>query len=335
MSVSKEELQQIPHLNVAVLGDRVVNLMALWDGERWHSWVPVGNKVVKMQMVDVSQGLYLAKAAVRPADLFIPFVDVMWQRASWPEIVPLLSAICDDFRNMGTSIAKLRHVFQTRHLLAAGAAREFAATELEYLVILARTIFDLLQEMMSKIWHQRIRLNNPAAEALRKERKLPETFSSLCLEEKRRIRTAEEIETRFALPRVMAEQYAAAAPFFFKLRRVRDGIVHSGRAFDLIFETERGFCVSPKSAPFSDFKWQTHHSYNENLVSLLPWVSKMILQTIGTCTALMSAFASLISLPEELAPGYRVFVRGPNNDSLIEVLKIQDGASPWWGPSVS
>ena len=72
MSVSKEELQQIPHLNVAVLGDRVVNLMALWDGERWHSWVPVGNKVVKMQMVDVSQCLYLAKAAVRPANLFIP-----------------------------------------------------------------------------------------------------------------------------------------------------------------------------------------------------------------------------------------------------------------------
>lgn len=123
MSIPKQELQQIPHLNAEALGDRVVNLMALWDGERWHSWVPVGDKVVKIQMVDVSEGLYLAKAAVGPADLFIPFVDLMWQRASWPEIVPLLSAICDDFRNMGTSIAKLRHVFQTRHLLASGAAR--------------------------------------------------------------------------------------------------------------------------------------------------------------------------------------------------------------------
>lgn len=188
---------------------------------------------------------------------------------------------------------------------------------------------------MSKIWHQRVCLNDQVAETLRKQRKLPDTFSSLCLEEKRRVRTAEEIESRFGLPREMAEQYAAAAPFFFDLRKIRDGIVHGGREFDLIFETERGFCVSPKSAPFSAFQWQTHHSYNENLVSLLPWLSHIILQTIGTCTALMSAFASLISLPEELAPGYRVFVRGPNNDALIQALEIQHGASPWWGPSGS
>jgi plasmid maintenance system killer protein len=39
MPVSKEELRQIPHLNVEALGDRTVNLMSLWDGEQWHSWV--------------------------------------------------------------------------------------------------------------------------------------------------------------------------------------------------------------------------------------------------------------------------------------------------------
>jgi hypothetical protein len=163
MAVPKEELQQVPHLNLGPLGDRVVNLMSLWDGEHWHSWVPIGDKVMKLQVVDVAEGLYLARPAARHSDLFIPFVDLMWQRASWPEIVPLLTAICDDFRNMGTSIAKLRHIFNTCQMLPAGAAREFASTELEYLVILSRAQFDLLQEMMAKIWHQRVRLNDPTA----------------------------------------------------------------------------------------------------------------------------------------------------------------------------
>jgi hypothetical protein len=217
-------------------------------------------------------------------------------------------------------------------LLPTGAAGAFASTELEYIVILARTTFDLLQEMMAKIWDQRVRLNDPTAEAIRKRRKLRDKFSDLCLEEKRRPRTAAEIETRFALPRAMAEQYAVAGDFFFELRNVRDGIVHSGKDFDLIFETERGFCVSPRTPPFSAFNWQSQYTYNENLVSVLPWLSNIILRTIGTCTGLMNAFASLIPLPEQLAPGYRVFVRGPNNEALIEVLEIHNGTSPWWGP---
>jgi hypothetical protein len=334
MPVSKEELRQIPHLNVEALGDRTVNLMSLWDGEQWHSWVPVGEKIIKLQIVDVTEGDYLAKIPAHESDLFIPFVDLMWQRASWPEIVPLITAICDDFRNMGTAIAKLKHVFTTSHLLPRGAARTFASTELEYLVILARTIFDLLQEMIAKIWDKRVRLMNPIAESIRKKRKLPSRFSTLCLkDEKRTVRTAEEIEERFGLPRKMAEQYEAGGSFFLELRRIRDGVVHSGNNFNPIFDTERGFCVNPKTPPFNTFNWQSQHRYNENLVSLPPWLSNMVLRTIGTCTGLMAAFASLIPLPEELTPGNRVFVRGPNNNALIEVLDVQNGKLPWWGNS--
>lgn len=33
---------------------------------------------------------------------------------------------------------------------------------------------------------------------------------------------------------------------------------------------------------------------------------------------------------DELAPGYRVFVRGPHNDALVWVLSVSKGGSPWW-----
>jgi hypothetical protein len=99
-----------------------------------------------------------------------------------------------------------------------------------------------------------------------------------------------------------------------------------------IFDTERGFCIDPKLPPFSSFEgWCPEHYNNENLTSVLPWIANMILQAINACNSLMTTFASIIQLPPEIAPGYHVFVRGPHNEALAEVLEIHSGATPWWG----
>lgn len=129
----------------------------------------------------------------------------------------------------------------------------------------------------------------------------------------------------------MCEEYANIAPFFFQLRNVRDNVVHGVAGVGVIFETERGFCVNPKAAPFSSFDgWRTDHYYSENLASLLPWVASTIVQTIDACGSLMDTFASVIQLPPEIAPGYRVFVRGPHTEALAELLQVHAGTSPWW-----
>ena len=57
----------------------------------------------------------------------------------------------------------------------------------------------------------------------------------------------------------------------------------------------------------------------------------MILGTIDACNCLVSAFASVIQFPPEIAPGYRVYVRGPQNDALLEVLRVHAGGAPGWG----
>ena len=177
-----------------------------------------------------------------------------------------------------------------------------------------------------------MRLLDETAEADRRRCNLPETFSKLVLLEKGRPRTASEIEARYRLPRLLAEQYASVAPFFSQLRHTRDAIIHGGCDLGLVFDTERGFCIDPKRAPFSSFRdWQPEHHYNENLVSVLPWIADMILSTIQACNALMEAFASAIRFPPEIAPGYHVFVRGPQNDALLEVLNVHSGGTPWWG----
>jgi hypothetical protein len=205
-------------------------------------------------------------------------------------------------------------------------------TELEYLVTLCRTTFDLLQEMIASVWKTRVQLFDKSSEAHRRAHSLPKTFSKMVLHEKGRLRTAAEIEAKFHIPKPMAERYELIAPFFSELRRVRDRIVHSGSSFGMIFDTERGFCVDPKREPFSTFgNWRPEHYYNDNIASVLPWIADTILKTIGACSGLIEAFASVIPLPPPIAPGYMIFVRGYHNDVFAQLLSIDSGGPVWWG----
>jgi len=325
------ELRKVTYLDTEHLEGRTVKLMPLWDGVDWRMWfnTPVG--VIEGKIIDTTEGDYVAKTAAKQSDLFIPFVHVMWQRASWREICPLIIAIGDDFHNMGTSVAKLRHFFDFRKDIASGGANRFALTELEYLVTLTRTVFDLLQEMISYLWKEKVRLLDESSEAYRRGHSLPETFSTMVLDNKERVRTREEIEARFRLPGPLADEYAAIGPFFSRLRLARDRVVHGGGGFGHIFDTERGFCVSPKTFPFSSFSnWKPEHYYNQSIASVLPWLADTILQTIDACNRLANIFTSIIQVPPEMAPGYAIFIRGPHNEALVKLLEVHKGASAWW-----
>lgn len=315
--------------------------MPLWDGKDWRMWVDTPVGLIEGKMVDTVEGDYVGVGAAKESDLFIPFVHLMWQRASWPEVCPLISAISDDFddfHNMGTSLAKLKHFFQSQLALPPRSASRFAYTELEYLVMLTRTVFDLLQEMISLLWANHVQLLDKQAESRRLSRKLPTTFSRLVLRDKQEPRSADEIETEFGLPKPLAEEYAGITSFFSRLRNLRDAVVHGGTGVGEIYVTERGFCINPKHRPFSAFDdWRPEHYYNEHIASVLPWIANLILRTIQACNGLTTTFGKVIQLSPEIAPGYLVYVRGPHNEAIVEVLKVRSGGSPWWilgGPAV-
>ncbi|HEV2348900.1 MAG TPA: hypothetical protein VG028_03535 [Terriglobia bacterium] len=335
MEFPLEHFRVVSYLNVERLAEtaRTIILMPLWDGDKWHLWLPnMEGRLVEVAVPDTIEGDYLATAPARDYDFFIPFVHLMWQRASWPEICPFISAICDDFHNMGTSVAKLKHMFDFRDKLPRGAGGRFAWTELEYLIILSRSVFDLLQETIASIWSSRVRLLEPALEARRRAVKLPKTFSRMVLRDKKELRTSDEIENEYGVPRALAQRYESAAPFFSQLRDHRDSVLHGLGTGRYVFATERGFCVDPKQRPFSSFDgWLPEYHYNENIVSLLPWIAYTILGTIDACNSLLDAFSSIIQFPPDIAPGYQVFIRGPYAEAFVRVVQVNSGASPWWG----
>lgn len=327
-TVKQAELSKIPYLDATAVDQRVLLLMPFWDGEIWRHWIGVdGGALIEMKPIDTVRSNYVATTAARDTDLFFPFADFMWQRANWPETSRLILSILDDFHMLGTSAAKLRHFFETREQVDKSLLGAFVQTELEYMLTVSRSVFDLLQEAVAGFWNKRVLLLDNAAQKAR--RPLPDTFSKVVLESNR-LRTADEIASRFGLPDVIAAQYATYGETFLHLRTWRDRIVHGGSSVDMIFVTDKGFCVSPTHSAFSDFEWTDAHRYNDAIVSLLPWVANIVGRTVGACTDLITAYASVIQFPPEVAPGYRVFVRDPAGIELAALGRVFDGERVWW-----
>jgi hypothetical protein len=330
LTVPVAHLQCVPYLKTQANDDRVVNLMPLWDGKKWQMWVPGPDGLFNVKPIDAGKVDYVARERASNSDMRIFFVESMWQRASYPEIRSKIRAICEDFHNLGASIAKLRFIFDSRHELPHGLSSIFANTEIEYLLMLSRSVFDLLQEMIADMWKSRVRLNDPEAEKRRCGRALPETFSKLVLHEKKTPRSSHEIQQDFGLPIRMADEYAKHTTFFSTLRDTRDAIAHDGKSLGHIYETEKGFCVGRNDPPFGSFDgWREEHQFNENVVSVLPWIANIVRQTIGACDGIVTALGQTVRFPDEIAPGYQVFVRGPCTLALSEILS--ESASPWWG----
>jgi len=115
------------------------------------------------------------------------------------------------------------------------------------------------------------------------------------------------------------------------LRSVRDRVVHGLNPLPFVGSTEKGFVVRPNESPFDEFaEWTEAHKYNEAAVSLLPWLSHVILGTVNACSELMAVFATEIELPPELTPGYRLFIRSENSTTAQYLLDALHGTAIWW-----
>ncbi len=326
-----EELRAVSYLDVDNVAGRIVNLLPLWDGKHWHHWFPGPDGLIETGPIEAVETDYVAKERARDSDISIQYIEFMWQRASWPGVYEYIKALSDDFHNLGTSIAKLRHFHTVRNSLDGTATSRFVATELEYIVMVTRSVFDLLQETISEMWNTKVTLLDEEAEARRKAQKLSPKFSKLVLREKRVLKTSKEIAVDTGIPHTIAKAYADQGAFFSNLRDTRNGVVHHGNWAPYIYSTEKGFCVDPAERMFSRFDcWDREHHYNDRLVALTPWIAHLIDRTIKACNSLVEAFAEVVKFPKEIAPGYRVFVRGHDTGFLAAMLGVLSGDSPWW-----
>lgn len=320
MQLNYDLLREVPFLSLEDLGDRTVMLLPLWDGASWHHWVPCGDTMIKLATVGVVEGAYLGRTAHSSGDLLLAFVNLAWQHASWPELIRSFECLVGDILHLATAIAKLEH-FEAAHETIGPGTSEFVRTEIEYILVLTRSIFDVVQETVSLIWKHRTRFHCLEMEARRKQNHLPDTFSKMVLLDKAKPRSVDQILERYAVNPDVAAAYASAGVFFFNLRRIRDEIVHGRTEVDYVHVDKHGLAqgVDARIPKLFGVR-EVRENHSINLISLWPTIVHIAGSTLVSCESIFAAIARTMELPPPLVPGYKVYLRGHHSEALSRLM---------------
>jgi hypothetical protein len=247
-------------------------------------------------------------------------LDFIFQTAAWKKESTIALGVLSDLHNLGTSLEKLRILHQHQPTRSG----RMAATELEYIFLVCRSMLDSLQETVASIW-ETVTLTDSSL----KKKTLPKSFRKMVMSDRKRM-TVQEIVKHHQLPLALAELYAERAEFLEWLREYRDALVHSGKSFDLVFVLDDGFGVSTKVRPFSGMTiWSERNTRENDIGSLKAAASFVISNTLATFDQFARLLATTIKFPPPFAAGYGLFVRGSHIGQLHH-LTANINETPWY-----
>lgn len=295
-------LSDIPFLALDTLAGRHVGPLTFHDGAAWRLWIQtVPGRFFEMRG-EPAEAAYFAAQPERPTDQNSALLDFLVQRANYADLSPVIAAIQDDLLNLSAAVAKLDLIYAQAD--AKNGATRMAATEVEYILLVCRSLFDFIQEMSAKLW-TRIRLLDPQVP----KTQLKAKFSDMVLTSGKP-RSSEEIAARFHLPEELADAYARHTPVFQGIRRLRDNLVHRGYAMETIFRGETGFLIGRKLGPFHLDVWREDEIEPNDLAPLMPALGLIIHGTLAAGDDFARTFQDTIEFPPQTVPGMRLFTRG-------------------------
>lgn len=316
MQIQLDALNILPHYQGCELQGRHIPLIALYDDKsEWQMWLPHEGKPHLFKGIP-SEGCYFATRPADKSDLHSAYVELMFQRALWPDIFPLVQAVYSDLNNLGASLAKIDLIFSNINAIGFGACR-MVATELEYIFTVCRSLFDLLQETIANLW-KRAQFTDPSI----KKRSLPKSFQKMVYSGDVPVQPA-EIARKWSVPPALAGAYFNYHQFFAWLREYRTYIEHGGKSFDLIFPTDHGFAVSIDTAPFSQMDiWCNENVNGAHKGSLRAAAALIVRFTLQALNDFGEYLKRTVTFPDEFAPGHKVFVCGPFINRITTVDEL-------------
>lgn len=314
-------LRELPHLDFQSLNGRSVFLSPVWNGEKWRLWVPDGNgNLFELQVEDVADNVYLSSAgAAARSDLYFEFIQLAHQKVCFPEINAIVKSACERICDLAVNAQAVSLLSKQSSTDVDFSWSKHAVLHIESIMVRCRSLLDIVYEMFHCIWCTRVRLLDQDLENLRKSRLPPRKLSKLVLHGDTE-RNSEEFLSLFAFPQTLASSFASLGKTLSRNRTIRDRIVHGTRAIGHVFITEKGLMVSETDWPYNFFQWDDHHRYNENLVSLKPWIANEINETMQACTAIIHSLASCVDFGPDVFPNHVAFVRSPQNTELLDLL---------------
>ncbi len=308
---------------------RIIPLIPVLDDQgKWHMWLPHEDDLLEIPIVEPVRLDYFAKRPASGNDVYFRFVNFIHQRCLLKSIHYLDSAIREDMHNLAACLAKIEYYFKLRDDKTVDVSR-FVATEIEYLFYVCRSLYDLLQKVAKEQWQGTELIDKSIL-----KKPLEDSFAVMALKGPRQqeiVRSAQELHTKYGLTPRWSQYYPREAPFFKKLRRFRNDIDHKGLSPGDIFVTPKGFAVRSDYEPFATFGiWKEKTFLAGDLTPIKPVLAHVIQETIGALERFVDVLSGEIKFPEDIAPGYFVFLRGPH----IEKLARLDGYikdDVWYG----
>ena len=308
--IKYDQLSKIRHLDVANINDRTLSSLTFFADGEWEVWFSTDEGQLLKIIAKPAEAFYFGDRPELDSDLYFPFLDFMVQRASYPEVMKLLFGLKDDLFNLSASLRKVGFLYEQRDKLNHGVSR-MVISEIEYIFTTCRSMFDLLQEIIAKLWSG-IKLIDENIQ----KKSLPDTFSKMVLRDNKPI-SAEEIARLSKIPTPMAEFYARSSDFFCTLRKFRDIVMHGGSSVDTVFVGERDFMVRADLSPFAKTSiWEKADSHPNNLRDLTPALTAVVCETLGDFS---EVFGTIIAFPPPLFPRMNYYMRGYFNDHLSAV----------------
>lgn len=322
-TVKTSELNKIPFIDSEHVAGRVLTTLTFFENGEWQMWFALPSGLIQQMKGEPAEADYFARLPEKDTDVYLDFLNLMTQRASYPDVMKAIDGIRNDVHNLGASLGKLElfyHASKDRPL----DVRRFVSTEIEYIFGVCRSLFDLLQEVIAALWHRTDLLDKTL-----KKKQLPKRFTRMVVKDKEEL-SVEAIETLWSIPTALASFYHRHRPFFEILRHYRNDVVHSGRDFKSIFVTEKGFAVRADVEPFASFGvWNDEHMLPNRLASLRPVVAHVITETLRACEDFAQSIQKVITFPPELAPGFKLFLRGFHNSHLMDMKAVLSNCE-WW-----
>lgn len=311
-----EEISVIQHVDKqALLGGRIICTTTFHNDGQWQKWITNDGRLLPIQIVDLCEGAYFGDTPAAPHDLALGALNLIAQHACIAETSKPFLGIWDDIYNIAASVAKLDLVMAHQSEIS-DQVRRMVVTEVEYLAVQCRGIFDYVQKIIKILWSKVIYKGDGSSP----KKTLPDSFREMVTGD-RKPRTAIEIEERYKVPRLLALSYAKHAQFFTNLRTMRDAIVHKGDPSPTIFVTEKGAYIQSTLWPFSAITtWKNDEFEANSLVPLKPALGAMVYLTLLAAEELIRTYSLIVDLGRPICPNHALFLRATSGKALAYLL---------------
>lgn len=325
--VPTDELNQLPYYDAQPLAGRVVQLRSFYDhdDDEWHLYHPVSEgELGRIAGGEVVRGTYFAERPFDPAaDVGFPLGTFVARFASWQDVAIVTGKMETDILQLASLFGKLDLILKSDSL---GDTKKSALleSELEHLVTLSRSFYDLLQKFSKRLT---FKVRDPEDRESRVFQDLPDGFADIALHGDQPL-SAGEISERYGLPDELAEFYASEAKGFAALRNIRDGLVHHGKRAPNVYMLDEGPAIDVRAEQWSDLPvWKETELRREKFGSVRALLAHHAQGALSIPTRYLEAFAAQIAVPPPLIANVSVYLRGPYTHTLNSLDEML--VDPW------